>query len=411
MKGKHLGYEELLRLYKYISEGRSCREICSILGVNRSTLYRLIMRESVETPPSTFKVNSVFRYCRKLGDCRKRGLRFCPSDCDGYVKTECPKLRRFPYVCDFCDSAGWCRMGKRRFDPVRAYAERSERLRKSREGASVTDSELKRIDTAVTPLIKSGLSVEVVMSVIGESVPVTSRTIRNWIDRFYLTARRADMINAQTRYVKAEYDYPTVGRNVLMKAERTYSDFLAYRETRSGEAFAELDTVHGLQGERKCILTVHIPSTELQIGILLESCSSEEAVKALGRLAGELGGTDFNRVFPAFLADNGPEFDRLDEIERSYGTRVFFTRPYRSGDKGSCEKNHEFIRRFHPKGTSFEELTQEILNKEFSHINSYPRKSLGMRTPYERTAELFGQAVLPKLGIRKIDPTDLRLKR
>lgn len=43
------------------------------------------------------------------------------------------------------------------------------------------------------------------------------------------------------------------------------------------------------------------------------------------------------------LSDNGPEFARFHEIEE-WGAKAFFTNPYRSTDKASCERNHEFIR-------------------------------------------------------------------
>lgn len=38
--------------------------------------------------------------------------------------------------------------------------------------------------------------------------------------------------------------------------------------------------------------------------------------------------------------------------------------------KGSCDVNHEMIRRILPKGKTFDNLTQEDVNKIMSHINS-----------------------------------------
>ena len=39
----------------------------------------------------------------------------------------------------------------------------------------------------------------------------------------------------------------------------------------------------------------------------------------------------------------------------------------------------------------------------FSHINSAPRKSLNGRTPYETFEFLYGDTILKKLNIQKIE--------
>ena len=116
------------------------------------------------------------------------------------------------------------------------------------------------------------------------------------------------------------------------------------------------------------------------------------------------------------MCDNGIEFDDAQELEVDEETaevvgHVFYTRPYCSGDKGSCERNHEFFRYVIKKGTSLNNLTQESLNLIFSHINSYPRKSLEYKTPYEVFSELYGEDVINQLDIKKIEFKDLKLKK
>ena len=48
-------------------------------------------------------------------------------------------------------------------------------------------------------------------------------------------------------------------------------------------------------------------------------------------------------------------------------------------------------------------LTQEDLNLMFSHINSTPRKVLNGKTPYEAFEFLYGNEILKKLNIQKIE--------
>lgn len=61
----------------------------------------------------------------------------------------------------------------------------------------------------------------------------------------------------------------------------------------------------------------------------------------------------------------------------------FTTNPYQ---KGACEVNHELIRRILPKGSSFDELTQQDIILMMNHINSYKRKKLNNRSHTKRSA-------------------------
>ena len=89
--------------------------------------------------------------------------------------------------------------------------------------------------------------------------------------------------------------------------------------------------------------------------------------------------------------------------------KVFYTDPYKSYHKPECERNHEFIRCVLHKHETLNNITQENLNLIFSHINSYIRKSLDGVTPYEQFVKEFGEVVVKKLNIRKINPKDVNL--
>ena len=86
------------------------------------------------------------------------------------------------------------------------------------------------------------------------------------------------------------------------------------------------------------------------------------------------------------------EFRNVYGIEHSENgklrTQVFYCDPYCSWQKGSVEKNHEFIRQVLPKKTSFDWLTQDAVDLMMSHINSYPRARLNDKSPFE-VAEFF----------------------
>ena len=66
--------------------------------------------------------------------------------------------------------------------------------------------------------------------------------------------------------------------------------------------------------------------------------------------------------------------------------------------KGACEVNHELIRRILPKGESFDDLTQADISLMMNHINSYKRKKLNNRSPYDAFSFYYGEDLLKKLG-------------
>ena len=85
--------------------------------------------------------------------------------------------------------------------------------------------------------------------------------------------------------------------------------------------------------------------------------------------------------------------------------RVFYCDPYCSCQKPHIERFHLDLRRILQKGVSFNPLSQEQVNLIMSHLNSYPRPSLGGRTPHDLFVEEFGdegKRFLDKLGIVRI---------
>ena len=72
--------------------------------------------------------------------------------------------------------------------------------------------------------------------------------------------------------------------------------------------------------------------------------------------------------------------------------------------------NHELIRRILEKGKSFDHLKQEDIFLMMDHINSYKRKKLNNRSPYETFSFLYGEDVLKKLGCFPVAPEKIILK-
>ena len=65
--------------------------------------------------------------------------------------------------------------------------------------------------------------------------------------------------------------------------------------------------------------------------------------------------------------DNGCEFSQHEKINNILDCKSYFARPYCSNDKGTVENINGLIRRFFPKGTNFDNIT-DIRNIKPKHI-------------------------------------------
>lgn len=110
-------------------------------------------------------------------------------------------------MCNFCEIKETCKKEKRIFNPETALKIRIDRNKESKSFPKIRMQQLREFDAAFSPLIKQGLSVETVINNDKDLSIVTSRTVRNWINKSYLDAKRHDLRNAVTRAYKPEYNY------------------------------------------------------------------------------------------------------------------------------------------------------------------------------------------------------------
>ena len=70
-------------------------------------------------------------------------------------------------------------------------------------------------------------------------------------------------------------------------------------------------------------------------------------------------------------------------------TKVYYCHPYSSWERGTNEVTNKMIRRKIPKGTNFDDRTEEEVEGIENWINGYPRKIHG----YRSAGELFEEEV------------------
>ena len=90
----------------------------------------------------------------------------------------------------------------------------------------------------------------------------------------------------------------------------------------------------------------------------------------------------------SITADNGSEFAHHYKLADQIGVPTYFCDPYSAHQRGTNEHFNGRLRKYLPKGTRFDDLTQEELDAYVNEINNRPRKVLGWRTPAEVFQEL-----------------------
>lgn len=93
------------------------------------------------------------------------------------------------------------------------------------------------------------------------------------------------------------------------------------------------------------------------------------------------------KIRKTLTADNGAENTNHQEITRATKIKVYFCFPYHSWEKGSVENAFGRVRRYLPKGTSLDTVTQGQIKMIENKLNHTPMKCLNYLTPYEKMNE------------------------
>ena len=154
----------------------------------------------------------------------------------------------------------------------------------------------------------------------------------------------------------------------------------------------ELDCVEGKKDTKKTYMTLLERLTKKYIVIEMKEHTNRCVTEAINTLE-EKYGENFKKIFKTMTTDNGHEFLNYDNIERSKKdrrrkrTKVYYTDPYSSWQKGMNENCNGILRRFIPKGTDLNKITKEKLDKVLQKINGKPRKILGFISAEKRFEE------------------------
>ena len=94
-------------------------------------------------------------------------------------------------------------------------------------------------------------------------------------------------------------------------------------------------------------------------------------------------GRHFPKIFKSITFDNGSEFSDGAAMEKEGRTSVYYAHPYSSFERGTNENRNGIVRRFISKGSNFDCLIDEILQRISHYINTLPRKRFCYKTPLD----------------------------
>lgn len=409
----HLTESHRIKIEHYLNENYSYRKIAELLNVNVSTISREVKRNI-----RTYSISNhmVIVECIHKDNCeRLKGSsksKMCSINCPDYELRKCDRFstKNAKPVCNSCPNNAKCKLARKKY--IANVANNKYELRIIlRPKIRITQEQFDFINKLFSEKMTKGQSISVIYQNHKDEIMISENTVRNYLKRGLLKSNQLDMI--RPRFTANKSVKRRVIKNVDLLNGRTYEDYINYTKEKD-ILIVQLDTVVGKLVDNKKILTIHWPSFHFQIGILLEKLSPAFVNNALMELKNKLGLETYKILFQVILTDNGIEFSLLDEIENDENgeliTKVFFCDPYKSSQKGSCERNHEFIRYVLPKGVSFDNLNQKDVDLIFSHINSTPRNSLGFKTPFELFKTAFGIEVLRILNTNEINKDDVHLK-
>ena len=407
---KHLTYDERNYIEIGLNKGKNFTQIGKELNKDRRTISREVQKHRFRKNPSSFnrgKNLCINRYNCKKFDCSKE-----KKEC--YEEDICYKITGVPYVCNGCEQKNKCRKIKYYYYAKFANDEYEEKLRNSRYGINITKEEVYEIDKLITPLIKEKRqSISHVYANHPDELWFSRTTMYKYVDLGVFSFRNIDLPRKVKYKPRKENEKQRIRRETAIRKGRTYEDFKEYISKHSEASIVEMDTVEGKKGG-KVFLTLLFRQSKFMLIYLMDKKTTECVEEAFKQIKEAIGIKTFKKVFEVILTDNGSEFFNpisieVDEETGEIISHVFYCNPGASWQKGAIEKNHEYIRYVLPKGSSFDELTQEKANILMSNINSTSRDILNGKTPYKAILLMLNEEEIKRLGVIRIEADEVNL--
>ena len=397
MKNTHLTLEDRKKIQEGLENELSRTEIARNINKDISTVAKEIKNRRKLKPRNPFN-NPIT--CTKFKECR-----ICHGKCSEYEEIKCTRRDRKVGVCNLCPNISKCRLDKYFYYAKQAHESYLYTLKDSREGVNLNTKEMLEIVDIIKPLLKQGQSVYQILKNHPE-IKMCSKTLYMYIESGIFQDYGINNFSLRRQVSMRKRKKLKKRKEPVNYEGRRYKDYLEFVKENPTIPTTQMDTVYNHQ-DGPYIQTFIFQNTGLMIGFLHTEKTSESMASTLDNLQKTLE-NDYQKLFSLLLTDRGSEFEKYELFEVNTVTgeirsNIFYCDPQTPSQKPHVENNHNYVRDIIPNGKSLKNLTQEDLNLMFSHINSTPRKVLNGKTPYEAFEFLYGNEILEKLNIQKIE--------
>ena len=369
--GKHLNFDKRIVIANGVGKKLKLKEIAELVGTDPTTISKELKRNR-----------------KKYNDLTK----------------PCDKLSRFPYVCNACKNKYTvCGYAKYEYYAKSAQTKADNKLVANRCGISLSEKDLKRLDKAVKKGIEDKKSIyDIVTSL--EDIDISVSTVYRYINKKYLTTSRMDLPYAVTykkrKKANKKYDYPE--NTKFSRNNRTYIDFLAYKNSHPGLFHTQMDFLGAIKASSTNILTLSIPELHFVLLYKVKKYSYKDVMMVFNELEDKLGINDFKKVFPYILTDRDPLFSNFQALEFSYNTgeertHVFYCDAFCSAQKGNVENMNKQLRIYFPKKASIDNYSKEDIKMINMRLNQRRLPSLSGSSPEEAFIKVYGLETYNKL--------------
>lgn len=149
----------------------------------------------------------------------------------------------------------------------------------------------------------------------------------------------------------------------------------------------EIDTIVGASSRQHILTVVDRVSGKLWMVHLhtpTAKATSDALIAILTPLAQE-------GIAHTVTADNGILFADHERVTKATGTPIFFAKPYHSWERGCNENTNGLIRQYIPKGSNFDDLSDDYIQYVQEKLNRRPRKRLNFLSPVQYYSLLLTQ--------------------
>lgn len=225
-------------------------------------------------------------------------------------------------------------------------------------------------------------------------VGVTHECIYQWIWECKKSNRKADMAYKDL-YKFLRHGRRRFKRGNYKNTRGTIKDRVSIEDrpevvnsrTRLGDV--EVDLMMG-KDHNSALLVMTERATLITTLDKLEGKDSEIVQQLISQRISRIGSSWIKTM----TFDNGKEFAKHKKIADQHGVKTYFTRPYTSQDKGTVENRIGLIRRFLPKKTDLNLVSEQRIKEIEKLINNRRVRKFGYISPIEKLKSTWPVALI-----------------